>query len=46
MNADNINFERKTIFPFYIFLTLLIGYMGIASVKSIWGQGESAALAA
>ncbi len=29
------------VFPFYIFLTLLMGYMGVASVMSVWGAGES-----
>jgi NarL family two-component system sensor histidine kinase YdfH len=41
MNTSNLNVERKIVFPFYIFLTLLMGYMGTASVPSVWGKGES-----
>ena len=39
MNTANVNLDRKMVFPFYIFLTLLMGYMGIASVRSVWGAG-------
>ena len=41
MNTSNVNFERTVIFPFYIFLTLLMGYLGITSAVSIWKTGES-----
>ena len=41
MDTANLNLDRKMVFPFYIFLTLLMGYMGVASVMSVWGAGES-----
>ena len=40
MDTANLNLDRKMVFPFYIFLTLLMGYMGTASVMSVWEQGE------
>ena len=40
MNTSNVNLERKMVFPFYIFITLLMAYMGTASVLSVWGKGE------
>ena len=40
MSTSNINLDRKMVFPFYIFLTLLIGYMGVASVRSVWEVSE------
>lgn len=40
MNTADIGFDRKMVFPFYIFLTLLMGYMGIAAVMSVWEAGE------
>jgi len=36
MITSNINLDRKMVFPFYIFLTLLMGYLGVASVRSVW----------
>lgn len=44
MSEANINLDRKMVFPFYIFLTLLMGYMGIASVMSVWERGERAVI--
>ena len=41
MDTANMNFDRKMVFPFYVFLTLLMGYMGVASVMSVWEQGET-----
>ncbi len=41
MNQANINLDRRMVFPFYIFLTLLMGYMGAASVMSVWARDES-----
>jgi two-component system, NarL family, sensor histidine kinase YdfH len=41
MNTVNVNLDRKMVFPFYIFLTLLMGYMGVASVISVWGLGKT-----
>lgn len=41
MDTANLNLDRKMVFPFYIFLTLLMGYMGVASVMSVWEQGET-----
>ncbi len=41
MSKPNLNPDRKIVFPFYIFLTLLMGYMGAASVMSVWGTGAS-----
>ncbi len=41
MNTCNVNFDRTVIFPFYIFLTLLMGYFGITSVTSVWRTGEN-----
>jgi NarL family two-component system sensor histidine kinase YdfH len=41
MNTPRITLERSMVFPFYIFLTLLLGYMGIAAVMSIWRTGDS-----
>lgn len=32
----NVNFDRRLVFPFYVFLTLLMAYMGTAGVMSIW----------
>jgi len=40
MDTANLNLDRKMVFPFYIFMTLLMGYMGTASVISVWEQGE------
>ena len=40
MSTANVNLDRKMVFPFYIFLTLLMGYMGVASVMSVGGAGE------
>lgn len=40
MDTANVNFDRKIVFPFYIFLTLLMGYMGVTSVMSVWKLGE------
>lgn len=40
MDTANLNLDRKMVFPFYIFLTLLMGYMGTVSVMSVWEQGE------
>ena len=40
MNTANVNLDRRMVFPFYIFLTLLMGYMGTASVMSVWEAGE------
>lgn len=28
--------DRRTVFPFYIFITLLLGYLGIESVSAVW----------
>ena len=39
MSTSNINLDRKMVFPFYIFLTLLMGYLGVASVRSVWEVG-------
>jgi NarL family two-component system sensor histidine kinase YdfH len=44
MSTPNLNVERKIVFPFYIFLTLLMGYMGTASVMSIWEMGETSVI--
>lgn len=44
MDTANLNLDRKMVFPFYIFLTLLMGYMGVASVMSVWEQGERAVI--
>lgn len=44
MNTSNINLDRKVVFPFYIFLTLLMGYMGTAAVVSVWKQAEFAVI--
>ena len=41
MNTANLNLDRKMVFPFYIFLTLLMGYMGVASALSVWEAGET-----
>ncbi len=41
MNTSNVNVERTVVFPFYIFLTLLMGYFGITSVISVWRTGEN-----
>ena len=41
MDTANLNLDRKMVFPFYIFLTLLMGYMCTASVMSVWVRGES-----
>lgn len=41
MNNSNVDLERTMVFPFYIFLTLLMGYFGITSVMSVWRTGES-----
>jgi len=41
MNTSNVDLERTMVFPFYIFLTLLMGYFGITSVMSVWRTGES-----
>jgi NarL family two-component system sensor histidine kinase YdfH len=38
MDTANLNLDRKMVFPFYIFLTLLMGYMGAASALSVWGE--------
>jgi len=40
MSTSNIDLDRKMVFPFYIFLTLLMGYLGVASVRSVWEVGE------
>ena len=39
MNSDPF-MSRKVSFPFYIFLSLLLGYMGIIAVRSVWLKGE------
>ena len=44
MRTSNLNLDRKIVFPFYIFITLLMGYMGTAAVLSIWERGETAVL--
>ena len=36
-----MNTERTMVFPFYIFLSLLMGYFGIASVMEIWESNQS-----
>lgn len=36
-----INTERTMVFPFYIFLSLLMGYFGITSVMEIWGSNQN-----
>jgi NarL family two-component system sensor histidine kinase YdfH len=41
MSIANINLERKMVFPFYIFLSLLMGYIGTAALISIWEAGET-----
>ncbi|MBK6645802.1 MAG: sensor histidine kinase [Anaerolineales bacterium] len=41
MDTASLNLDRKMVFPFYIFLTLLMGYMGVASVLSVWEAGET-----
>jgi NarL family two-component system sensor histidine kinase YdfH len=41
MDTANLNLDRKMVFPFYIFLTLLMGYMGAAAILSVWGNGEN-----
>lgn len=41
MNTSTVNFERAIVFPFYIFISLLLGYLGIAVVISVWQAGES-----
>ena len=46
MNESNVNLDRKIVFPFYIFLTLLMGYMGVASVMSLWGKNGAGLIVA
>jgi NarL family two-component system sensor histidine kinase YdfH len=41
MNALNQNIGRSVAFPFYIFITLLLGYLGGAEVRSLWLAGKS-----
>jgi NarL family two-component system sensor histidine kinase YdfH len=41
MDTANLSLDRKMVFPFYIFLTLLMGYIGAAAVLSVWGNGEN-----
>lgn len=40
MNVINDKTGRKIAFPFYIFLSLLLGFLGVASVRSVWLGGE------
>ena len=40
MNAINDKAGQKIAFPFYIFLSLLLGFLGVASVRSVWLGGE------
>lgn len=44
MNSSNVNLDRKIVFPFYIFLTALMGYLGVAAVMSVWEAGEIAVI--
>lgn len=44
MNSPNVNLDRKIVFPFYIFLTVLMGYLGVAAVMSVWEAGEMAVI--
>lgn len=44
MSTANLNLDRRMVFPFYIFLTLLMGYLGTASVMSVWERGGSAVI--
>jgi NarL family two-component system sensor histidine kinase YdfH len=41
MNTANVNLDRKMVFPFYIFLTLLFGYIGFLSIQSLIQAGAS-----
>lgn len=41
MSSSHLDLDRKIVFPFYIFLTLLMGYFGTIAVRSIWEQGET-----
>lgn len=40
MDTLNDTAGRKIAFPFYIFLSLLLGFMGFAAVRSVWLTGE------
>lgn len=44
MSTANLDLDRKIVFPFYIFITLLMGYLGTAALISIRERGEGAVL--
>lgn len=44
MSTANLNLERRIVFPFYIFITLLMGYFGISAVMSVWERNEPAVI--
>lgn len=44
MSTSDLNLDRRIVFPFYIFITLLMGYFGISAVMSIWERNEPAVI--
>ena len=44
MSTANINLDRRIVFPFYLFITLLMGYFGATTAIPIWERGEVAVL--
>lgn len=41
MSTARIDLDRRIVFPFYIFITLLMGYFGTTATISIWERGET-----
>lgn len=44
MSSTDLNLDRRIVFPFYIFITLLMVYFGIAALMSVWEQNEPAVI--
>ena len=40
MGTLNRDAGRTVAFPFYIFISLLLGIMGVVAVRDVWGSGE------
>ena len=44
MKSLHLSTERTLVFPFYIFITLLLGYLGMTAVRSMWSAERGNAL--
>ncbi len=44
MSSTDLNLDRRIVFPFYVFITLLMGYFGTTALVSVWERSEPAVI--